>query len=291
MNTHTANILIAEDDTGIRMILAAILEEEGYQVFACQDGREALKHIAGECGTPKIDVVVSDLRLPDISGLEILSALKDRNLDAAFILISGYATLETAVEAVNQGAFSYLVKPLDIDSLMGAVRNALNQQRLLSENHELLEMLRRSNEELEQKNRDLEEADLAKMQILSTASHELKTPLTSIVGYVDRILLQRDSVGALTGQQEKYLEIVKKNSYRLKALIDDLLDISRIESGGIDLNVTAVDVIGELEDAARSVQTHADRKNIRVELEVAKNLPPIRAERIRFSQVIVNLSP
>ena len=282
-------MLIAEDDTGTRKTLAVILEDEGHRVFACRDGEEALRHIAGEDGTPQIDIVVSDLRLPDISGMEILSALKDRYPDAAFILMSGYATLETAVEAVNQGAFSYQVKPLDIDSLIGTIRNAINQQRLIAENRELLEMVQRSNEELEKKNRDLEEAGLAKMQILSTASHELKTPLTSIMGYVDRMLLQRDTVGDLNDRQERYLEIVKRNSYRLKTLVDDLLDISRIESGGIALDITSVDVAGEIEDAVRSVQTHADRKNIRVELDVPLDLPPIRAERLRFSQVIINL--
>ena len=288
-NTQSANILIAEDDTGTRKTLTVILEDEGHRVFASQNGEEALRHIAGEDGTPQIDIVVSDLRLPDISGMEILSALKDRYPYAAFILMSGYATLETAVEAVNQGAFSYLLKPLDVDSLIGTIRNALNQQRLISENRELLEMVQRSNEELEKKNKDLEEAGLAKMQILSTASHELKTPLTSIVGYVDRMLLQRDTVGDLNDRQERYLEIVKRNSYRLKTLVDDLLDISRIESGGIALDITSVDVAGEIQDAVRSVQTHADRKNIRVELDVPLGLPPIRAERLRFSQVIVNL--
>ena len=289
MNTHTAKILLVDDDLGIRQTLAVILEDECHQVVTCQNGQEALGHIFGENGTTEIDIVVSDLRLPDISGLEILSALKDRKPDATFILMSGHATLETAVEAVNQGAFSYLVKPLDVDSLLSTIRNAMNQQRLISENKELLAMLQLSNEELEQKNRDLEEAGLAKMRILSTASHELKTPLTSIVGYVDRMLLQRESVGELNERQERYLETVKKNSYRLKALVDDLLDISRIESGGIALELTLVDVAGELEDAARSVQAIADRKNIRVELDVPAGLPPIRAERIRFSQVIVNL--
>ena len=178
---------------------------------------------------------------------------------------------------------------MDIDSLMGTIRNALNHQRLISENKELLEMLQRSNEELEKNNRDLEEAGLAKMQILSTASHELKTPLTSIVGFVDRMLLQRDTVGDLNDRQERYLETVKRNSYRLKALVDDLLDISRIESGGIALDIASVDVTSELEDAARSVQAHADRKNILVEFDVPLDLPPVRAERLRFSQVIINL--
>ena len=218
-----------------------------------------------------------------------MRATKDRRPEALFILMSGHATLETAVEAVNQGAFSYLVKPLDIDSLISTIRNAMDQRRLRSENRDLLEMLQRSNEELEQKNRDLEEAGLAKMRILSTASHELKTPLTSIVGYIDRMLLQRETVGELNDRQERYLEIVKKNSYRLKALVDDLLDISRIESGGIVLALAAVDVGSELEDAVRSVQTHAERKNIHVELDVPADLPPVWAERLRFSQVIVNL--
>jgi len=288
-DTHPANILIAEDDESTRKTLEVILEDEGYQVFSCPNGNEALRHISGEYGTPQIDVVVSDLRLPDMSGMEILTTLKTRCPDTAFILMSGYATLETAVEAVNQGAFSYHVKPLDIDSLMGTIRNALNQQRLVSENKELLVKLQRSNDELEQKNRDLEEAGLAKMRILSTASHELKTPLTSIVGYVDRMLLQRDTVGDLNDRQERYLETVKRNSYRLKALVDDLLDISRIESGGIVLDLSSIDVTGELEDAVRSVQTHADRKNIRVELDVPEDLPPVLAERLRFSQVVINL--
>ena len=289
MSKTVANILIVEDDASARTTLAAILEDEGHRVLTCQNGEEAVEQISAGSAMDEIDIVVSDLRLPDISGMDILRATKDRRPEALFILMSGHATLETAVEAVNQGAFSYLVKPLDIDSLISTIRNAMDQRRLRSENRELLEKLQRSNEELEQKNRDLEEAGLAKMRILSTASHELKTPLTSIVGYIDRMLLQRETVGELNDRQERYLETVKKNSYRLKALVDDLLDISRIESGGIALALAAVDVGSELEDAVRSVQTHAERKNIQVELDVPADLPPVWAERLRFSQVIVNL--
>lgn len=289
MSKTVANILIVEDDASARTTLAAILEDEGHRVLTCQNGEEAVEQISAGSAMDEIDIVVSDLRLPDISGMDILRATKDRRPEALFILMSGHATLETAVEAVNQGAFSYLVKPLDIDSLISTIRNAMDQRRLRSENRDLLEMLQRSNEELEQKNRDLEEAGLAKMRILSTASHELKTPLTSIVGYIDRMLLQRETVGELNDRQERYLEIVKKNSYRLKALVDDLLDISRIESGGIVLALAAVDVGSELEDAVRSVQAHAERKNIQVELDVPADLPPVWAERLRFSQVIVNL--
>ena len=175
--TESANILVVEDEKGSRVTLTALLEEEGHQVKACQNAEEALKHIIVE---GPVEIVISDLKLPDGSGLQILWALKKINSDAAFILITAYASVETAIEAVNGGAFAYHVKPLDIDALNGSVRNALRQRRLLIENRNLLESLQKSNEELEAKNRELEQASLAKTQILSTVSHELKTPLTSL---------------------------------------------------------------------------------------------------------------
>ena len=107
---------------------------------------------------------------------------------------------------------------------------------------------------------ELEEASWGKTQILSTVSHELKTPLTSIVGYVDRLLLDQEKVGPLNPRQQRYLEAVHEDSHRLKALIDDLLDISRIESGSLELNVTELNVREEVEAAVRPMQLQFDEK-------------------------------
>ena len=110
---------------------------------------------------------------------------------------------------------------------------------------------------------ELEEASLAKDQILSTASHELKTPLTSIVGYIDRVLLDLERVGSLNERQQRYLETVQRNSHRLKVLIDDLLDTSRITSGSIELSLAELNIRQEIEDVVRSMQAlirrHANR--------------------------------
>ena len=120
--TSPASILVVEDEKGMRETLLGILEEEGYRVTGCESAQQALKHLVSD---DPVQVVISDLRLPDGSGLQILWTLKKINPDVAFILITGHASLETAMEAVNEGAFAYLVKPVDIDELHSTIRKAL----------------------------------------------------------------------------------------------------------------------------------------------------------------------
>ena len=277
-------VLVVDDDRGMRETLSAILEEEGYQVFRCRDGTTAMELLEE---TP-IDVVVSDLKLPDTSGLEILSVLKKRSSDAAFILMTGYASVETAIQSVNRGAFAYHVKSLDMRALFGSVRNALTQRRLLVENRKLLVDPQRSNEELGEKNRELEEASVAKNQILSTVSHELKTPLTSVTGYIDR-LLQQDTVGPLNERQQRYLATAKRNAHRLKLLIDDLLDISRIEAGTMELEIGELDVKEAVAEVLDSMKGQLDGKGSRVEVNIPAGLGKVKADRMRLSQILGNL--
>ena len=283
---NSADLLVVEDDKGTRVMLSALLEEEGYKIRASQTAEEALNYIMAY---KTVDLVLSDLKLPDGSGLQIWWALKKVIPDAAFILVTGHASLDTAIEAVNEGVFAYHVKPLDIDALKNSVRNALRQQRLMAENRSLLERVQLSNNELRGSNQALKEASLAKNQILSTVSHELKTPLTGIVCYVDRMLLQREMVGPLNGRQQRYLESVRENSHRLNAMIDDLLDTSRIESGSLELIPKDLDVGQEIKDVVRSMETLLDEKQILLSLDIPAGLPMVRADKLRFSQVIFNL--
>ena len=141
----TANILLVDDDKSTRVVLTALLEDSAYTVRACGTAEEALGHLMSQ---DPVDVVVSDLRLPDGSGLQVLWALKKINPNAAFILITGYASLETAIEAVNEGAFAYHVKPLDMDALTESIRNALRHKDLAVECRTLLERIHDYNVEL-----------------------------------------------------------------------------------------------------------------------------------------------
>lgn len=131
------------------------------------------------------------------------------------------------------------------------------------------------------------EADRAKREFISKVSHELRTPLTAIKGHVDLLLL--GSLGTLNDNQISCLNIAKNNSNRLRDLIEDILDISRIESGKIKLYTKQVDMHNVLHDVVQSLRLEAERKQMHVEVSIAPNLPSVMADQKRITQVIFNL--
>ena len=146
MTAEAASVLVVDDDRGMRTTLVVNLEEMGYRMLGCASGLEAIRTIRE---TPP-DLVLADLRLPDLDGLDILQALKEVSPGAAFILMTGYASVDTAVEALNAGAYAYITKPFNMDEVHSTIRNAIQQQRLLRESRRLLDSLQQTNRELAQ---------------------------------------------------------------------------------------------------------------------------------------------
>ncbi|MEA3376776.1 MAG: response regulator, partial [Chloroflexota bacterium] len=131
------------------------------------------------------------------------------------------------------------------------------------------------------------EADRAKTEFVSMVSHELRTPMTSIKGYADLLLM--GSAGTLNQRQEEFLTIIRNNVDRLTTLVDDLLDISRIESGRLDLSLEPMKVGEAVKRVITSMQTRADQKNLVLRSEVASDLPEVVADFDRVVQVLTNL--
>ncbi|GAC1476674.1 MAG: response regulator [Ktedonobacterales bacterium] len=131
------------------------------------------------------------------------------------------------------------------------------------------------------------EVDRMKSEFVSLVSHELRTPLTSIKGYVD-LLLDGDA-GDVNEEQQEYLEIVRNNSDRLVALINDLLDVSRIESGKIELQRAAVDLAHLIESTVSSLRPQIDAKGQHLSLDLAPALPTIMGDANRVTQILTNL--
>ena len=144
MTEEQARILVVEDERGMRATLVGTLEDQGYRLTGCETGREAIEAIR----TSPPDVVVCDLRLPDADGLTILQSLRETNPEAAFILVTGYASVDTAVDALNEGAYAYITKPFNMDEVNSTIGNALKQQRLVRENARLVESLQSANKDL-----------------------------------------------------------------------------------------------------------------------------------------------
>ena len=131
-------ILVVDDEPRQRDILQMILESEGYLTTAAGNGRQALEAATEEA----CDVVLTDLKMPDMSGIQLLDALLKSQPNACVVLMTAHGSIDSAVEAMRRGAFDYLTKPLDKDALLLSLRRALERSRLVRENRLLKEQLR-----------------------------------------------------------------------------------------------------------------------------------------------------
>jgi two-component system nitrogen regulation response regulator NtrX len=124
-----SNILIIDDEKAIRKTLSEILSYEGYKIDEAGDGEEGLKKFK----EVEYDVVLCDIKMPKIDGIEFLEKAKEFNRDVPIIMISGHGTIETAVEAVRKGAYDYISKPPDLNRLLITIRNAMDKTSLVAE--------------------------------------------------------------------------------------------------------------------------------------------------------------
>jgi len=131
------SILVIEDKDSMREMLSKTLEAEGYEVETVRDGEGGVERAREK----KYDVVLADLKLPKMDGIEVLSSLKELDHDVAVILMTAYGTIEKAVEAMREGAFDFLTKPFDTDHLSVLIKRALENRRLVAENVLLREEL------------------------------------------------------------------------------------------------------------------------------------------------------
>lgn len=282
------NILIVDDSSDSRLLVKSHLTAAGYTgLVTAASARQAFRLLGMDGVTAvdcAIDLILMDITMPELDGIEACRRIKATRKfqDIPVIMVTGQHDDENLNLAFAAGATDYITKPLNKVELLARVRTALALRQEMG-------YRKQANAELEERNQELEQASLAKSQVLSTATHELKTPLTSIVGYVERMLIHQDTVGPLTERQHRYLKTVQKNARRLQALIDDLLDVSRIETGSLQLTLVKLDVGEEITEQVQVMQNQIDQKGIQLTLDFPPTLPLVKADRLRFSQVITNL--
>src|SRR3954464_9382025 len=125
-----ARLLVVDDERSMRELLSIVLRREGYDVTLAENGRSAIEQLERE----RFDLLISDIKMPDMSGVDVLRAAKDIDQDIVGIMITAFASADTAIEAMRLGAHDYLSKPFDVDELKIKVRHALEQRQLRQEN-------------------------------------------------------------------------------------------------------------------------------------------------------------
>jgi signal transduction histidine kinase len=279
-------ILLVDDDRMLLRVLAEVIERRLPEaiVEACASPLDALRAIEAR----DLDIVISDLMMSGLTGLELLGRARALRPTTLVILITGAAERDLSVRALRGGAYDFISKPVDPDYLVACVQRAIETRALRAEVDRQQAALRRHTEELEEtvaeRTEELRRASRAKDEFLATISHELRTPLTAILGWA-RLLVS----GKLDASEEaQAIESIARNARSQSQLIDDLLDVSRIVTGKMRLEIREADLGALIEAAIGAVLPAAQAKGITIESQL-EPLDRVSVDPSRMQQVLWNL--
>ncbi len=269
-------VLLVDDDVNILDTAKDILEEASYEVFTAATGAQAIAQLDQRA----FNIVVVDFQLPDSTGLELARKVRERNDFTLVVLMTGHASLEMAVKAIQEAIYDYLIKPVDPGQLKRALERALEKQKLVLENKHLIEDLKKANEAMER-------LGGLKSQMLTVLSHDLRTPLSSIRGYSE--LLKSGVKGRLTDNQKKMVEITIQEADHLNGLIGDLLDLANIDAGILSLDKRPTPFDELIDKANLRIKLVSEMKEVPVEIILASSFSEVEVDVPRMVQVIANL--
>ena len=287
-----ARLMVVDDEESLRITTAAILEKEGYTVDVASSGNEAVELLAGA----DYDLVLTDLHMEGGEGLMVLNEIRRNAPLTISVVLTGFASVESAISALQEGAYDYLVKPCDIETMKHTIRRGVEHRRLmLAEqkaradleelNRDLEKRIAERTSELTQLNIELAEANRAKDVFLATLSHELRTPLTPVVGWIK--LLRSGNLDNKSIVQA--LDAIERNAWLQARLIDDLLDTSRIATGKLQFEPRPTDLNGTVKAALDTVLAMAASRNIELAVKLSPSTLVVMGEPVRLQQIAWNL--
>lgn len=272
-------ILVIDDEEGIRAGCKRALEPEGYIVETAASGQEGLRRVR----EGNFDMVLVDVVLPDMRGVDLLGPILEKDPDVVCVVITGYATVELAVQAIRSGAYDFLSKPFTADVLRMTVAQGLERRRLSLE-AKRLQKIEEEARELARAKEELERLDRFKTTFMLTVAHELRAPLNALQSFLLAILK-----GYIPPEeQQEVLGRAVQRVQELLDLVDDLLKLAAAKSGkGLEKRepVSLADV---LEKVAPLFQKEAEAKGLAWSLEVRAR-PVVRADPDQMAQVWSNL--
>jgi two-component system sensor histidine kinase/response regulator len=273
---ETLRVLAVDDEMGMRMAIARALlrytvtlpdieGEWGYEIEQAATGEEALEILAKK----STDILLLDYKLPGISGLDVLNELIQRNQTVLTVMVTAYASLDTAITATKRGAYDFLAKPFTPEELKAVIRKTTK--------HFILER---------QSKRLAEEKRQVRFQFISVLAHELKAPISAVEGFLS-ILKDPTMVQDL----DNYNHLVDRALVRLggmRKLISDLLDLTRIESGQKKREIGPVDLLDVARTTMESMGPDASLRGIAIALD-APDPVMLNADRSEMEIVFNNL--
>ncbi|HEX8235955.1 MAG TPA: hybrid sensor histidine kinase/response regulator [Abditibacteriaceae bacterium] len=262
-------VLIVDDMSTTRLMLSRYVRQLGHQETTATNGREALELLQHH----KFDLILLDVMMPEMDGYTVLEAMKSNPelRDIPVVMISGVDEIESVVRCIERGAEDYLPKPFNATLLRARISACLEKKRLW--------------DELGENYRQLQELERLRDSLTDMIVHDLRTPLASfIIG-----LQTMDSLGDLSDLQRECLSLSLDGGQMLLSMINDLLDISRMEQGTVPIEYSPLAIESVVKTALRQVTQMADDKNIALDYRVATGRETLLADDEKLCRVLVNL--
>ena len=264
--SENATILVIDDEEAIRDSCCQVLSRAGYGTRTAENGNIGLEKIT----ETKPDLVLVDLKMPGLSGMEVLEKIAEIDASIVCVVITGYATIESAVEAMKRNAYDFLSKPFTPDQLRIVVKRGLERRRLAIES----ERLRR-------------EKQMMRENFVTLVSHQLRSPLASVRQYFG--VIREGFAGDVTDKQKQIIEKANKYLDDLMQLINDWLDMSRMDSGRIAEKFEPVALGPVLSEILELAKPLAETGKITLDLQLGHNSLEVRGDRESLKQAITNI--
>ncbi len=261
-----SKILIIDDEEVVLDSCLQILAGSAYQIATASDGDHGL-HLVAEF---QPDLVFVDLKMPGLSGMEVLEKIRAMDSTIITVVITGFATVSSAVDAMKNGAYDFLPKPFTPDEFRLITRRGLERRKLILETI----ALRR-------------EKELLREQFASIVSHELKAPLSAV--QQNLFALEFELSKALNESQKEKLERIKARIDDLLKIINSWLRIISVDIGKLKENFSHIPVTMPIAKALDSIATLAARKNIEIVAFISEPSHTINADSISLSEAFVNI--
>jgi signal transduction histidine kinase len=288
-------LLAIDDDPDNRAFLTKAVGKQGFDVVSASNARDARRQL--DARRPAL--IFLDIQMPEESGLTLLPQMLRDFPEAVVVMMTAYGSEQVAAEALRGGADDYIAKPIDLQRLRELLDRNLDKQRLRAERQGLVSRLKDSNrylmrqhaalrqadEEILQVNRQLEKSNRYKSEFLANMSHELRTPLNAILGFSEILL---DVTMNLTGgERTEFLRNIHSSGQHLLGLINDILDLAKVEAGKMELHPEPLQVVDALHEVTAILEPMARQQGL--QLTTLGAAEAVQADRSKFKQVLYNL--
>jgi signal transduction histidine kinase len=264
----TANILVVDDEVGMREGCRRALAPHGYQVSVAENAVEGLRKLR----EGRFDLVLLDVMMPGMSGLELLDRIDEHDPDIICVMITGYATVDLAAQAMKQGAHAFLPKPFTSDELLTVVHRGLEErQRQIAAREERQRQEERL--ELERARQETAKLDIIESRFMLVLVHELRNPAGVIKNYVQ--LMRSGYVDS--DEWDAYLEKLDLRAGQLLNMLDELLELAHLKKGIDPSKLKPVAVADVLTGVIQQIRPLAEKKGLDFEVQI-QGEPTLLAE-------------